>query len=243
MAKHGVPAVSAALLDDHREPNVVTIGAPADALFQAASISKVITGLTILRLWERRELDLDAPVNSLLRRWKLDGPGAERVSPRLLLCHRGGTNVPGFTGYAAGAALPALRQTLDGTPPANNARIEVTSPPGVEYRYSGGGTTILQQIVDDVCSQPFERIVHELVMRRTGMDRSGYAMPRENAADAVTAHDEQGQPLPGRWKAYPEQAAAGLWSNARKLAALTSLRSSRACCACPMAQGSRNTWE
>lgn len=220
MAKHGVPAVSAALIDDGRVPDIVTIGAPPEALFQAASISKVVAGLTVLRLWESRALDLDAPVNTLLRSWKLGGPGAERVTPRLLLCHRGGTNVPGFAGYAAGVTLPTLLQTLDGAPPANNARVEVTTPPGAAYRYSGGGTTILQQIVDDVCAQPFERIVRDLVLGPAGMERSSYAMPREKAADAVTAHDDRGKPLPGRWKAYPELAAAGLWSNARELAAL-----------------------
>lgn len=218
MSAHGVTAVSASVIDDGRISDTAAIGAPANAVFQAASISKVVAGLVTLRLWERRELDLDGPVNDQLRTWQLKGPQAEQVTPRLLLCHRSGTNVSGFAGYAAGTPLPMLLQTLDGTPPANNVAVAVTSPPGGVFRYSGGGTTVLQRLIEDVRGKPFDSVARDLVLSPVQMGRSIYSAPAPDAADAATGHDEQGVALPGRWKAYPEFAAAGLWSTSQDLA-------------------------
>src|SRR6478736_3456663 len=62
-----------------------------------------------------------------------------------LLSHSGGVTVHGFPGYAAGRAVPTLVQVLDGAPPANTPAIRVDTAPGKEFRYSGGGHTIVQQ--------------------------------------------------------------------------------------------------
>lgn len=220
MSGHGVTAVSAAVIDEGRIADTAAIGAPASALFQAASISKIVTGLVTLRLWERRELDLDVSVNNQLRTWRLQGQEAEKVTPRLLLCHRAGTNVSGFAGYAPETPLPTLLQTLDGTTPANNVAVAVTSPPGKAFRYSGGGTTVLQRLIEDVRGQPFDSVARDLVLSPVRMSRSIYSAPLPDTAAAATGHDEQGIALPGRWKAYPEFAAAGLWSTAQDLAGL-----------------------
>ena len=130
MAQHHVPAASVALIRDGAIVEHIAIGADPQTLFQAASISKVVTGVVILQLVDRREIDLDRPVNEALRSWKLSEPDAESVTARQLLSHRAGMNVPGFPGYAAGAHLPTLRQILDGAPPANTDPVRVDWKPG-----------------------------------------------------------------------------------------------------------------
>lgn len=214
-AQYRVPDACALMLGD--EPDeVFQTGPDALAYFQAASISKVIAGLCVMRLVEQRKLALDAPVNELLRSWKLGGEGAAAVTPRLLLAHRGGTNVPGFPGYAAGARLPTLLEILDGAPPANTPRVSVVQPPGARFLYSGGGTTVLQQVVADVTGKPFAEVATGLVLRPAGMD-AAYLVP---PGPSAKAHDEQGRVLPGDYHRYPELAAAGLWCTARDLARL-----------------------
>jgi CubicO group peptidase (beta-lactamase class C family) len=213
--RHRVPDVCAIVIGGVSDESFQT-GPDALAYFQAASISKVIAGLTVMRLVEQQKLGLDTPVNDLLRSWKLGGEDADKVTPRLLLAHRGGTNVPGFPGYAAGARLPTLLETLDGAPPANTPRVRVEHPPGVRFLYSGGGTTVLQQIVADVAGKPFAAVAAELVLRPAGMDAAYLTPPGPSA----TAHDEQGRVLPGDYRRYPELAAAGLWCTARDLAKL-----------------------
>jgi CubicO group peptidase (beta-lactamase class C family) len=213
--QYRVPDICALMLGGGPD-EVFQSGPDAPAFFQAASISKVIAGLTVMRLVEQQGLGLDTPVNELLRTWKLSGAGADKVTPRLLLAHRAGTNVPGFPGYAAGAKLPTLVEILDGAPPANTPRVRVEHPPGRGFLYSGGGTTVLQQVVSDVAGQPFADVATGLVLRPAGMQAS-YLIPPGPSAQA---HDEQGRVLPGDYRRYPELAAAGLWCTARDLARL-----------------------
>src|SRR5262245_42209119 len=107
-----VPAMSAALIREGAVAELAAVGADRLTLFQAASISKVVTAVLVLRLVEQGRIGLDSPMNGQLRSWTLNGDGAEPVTPRLLLAHRGGTTVPGFPGYAVGASLPTLAQIL-----------------------------------------------------------------------------------------------------------------------------------
>lgn len=219
--RHHVPGASAALIRNGEIAELLAVGVDRQALFQAASISKVVTGIVVLRLGEQGRIGLDAPVNTMLRDWQLPGDGAPLVTPSLLLSHRAGTTVPGFPGYAAGAPLPTLEQILDGRPPANTQPIRVAWPPGVAFRYSGGGTMVLQRLAMDVTGSGFDSLAHDLVLAPAGMSRSGFFQPPTAAqSDLCAAHDLQGDPLPGRFHVYPEHAAAGLWSTPADLARL-----------------------
>ncbi len=221
MARHRVPGASVALIRDGEIADTEAIGADPRTLFQAASISKVVTAVVVLRLVEQGRLGLDTPVNEMLRSWVLPGAGAPAVTPCLLLSHRAGTTVPGFPGYAVGAPLPDLIQILDGTPPANTPAVRVAWPPGEAFRYSGGGTMVLERLIMDASGTGFDRLARELVLAPAGMSRSGFLQPLPaSETDAAAAHDIQGEPLPGRFHVYPEHAAAGLWSTPSDLARL-----------------------
>ena len=219
--RHRVPGASAALIRNGEIAERLAVGVDPQTLFQAASISKVVTGMVVLRLGEQGAIGLDAPVNTMLRRWRLPGDGAERVTPTLLLSHRAGTTVPGFPGYMAGAPLPTLEQILDGKPPANTQPIRVAWPPGIAFRYSGGGTMVLQRLAMDVTGAGFDTLANDLVLAPAGMSRSGFFQPpTASQTDLCAAHDLQGNPLTGRYHVYPEHAAAGLWSTPTDLARL-----------------------
>lgn len=198
------------------QPDPIT----SDTLFQAASISKPVTALAVLRLAEHGYLDLDEDVNAYLTSWKVPANGGwqPRVTLRQLLSHTGGTTVPGFPGYPQGQPLPAALQVLNGKPPANTDPVIVNVLPGTLNRYSGGGTTIVQQLLVDLLGQPFPQIIQELVLNPLGMDRSTYELPRDRWQAAATAHPSGGTPQPGRWHVYPEMAAAGLWTTPSDLA-------------------------
>lgn len=190
--------------------------------FQACSISKPVAVLGMLRLVERGLLGLDTDVNALLRSWHVP-PNASwqpRVTLRQIASHTAGLTVGGFPGYGRGAQLPTLTQILTGAFPANTAGIRVDTLPGVEFRYAGGGTTVLQQVLEDVTGSPFADLLHELVLEPLGMSRSGYTqpLPDELHGEAAVAHRADGAPVEGRWHVYPELAAAGLWTTPGDLA-------------------------
>lgn len=221
MTRHRVPGASAAIIRNGEIVERVAVGADQDTLFQAASISKVVTGQVVLRLVDRGLTDLDSPINDLLASWKLPGTYPDRVTPRLLLCHRAGTTVAGFPGYAPGKALPTLHQILDGAPPANTPPVRSATPPGEALGYSGGGTMVLQQLAQDVSVVPFANLASDLVLGPVGMTRSSFAQPpAQSEKNVATAHDADGKPLAGGSRVYPELGAAGLWSTAADLARL-----------------------
>ena len=205
-APAAVPAASAAVLVGHDEV-VAAWGADKGTLFQAASISKPVAALMTLRLAAQDKLSLDADVNEYLRSWQLpNGAGQAPVTIRHLLCHGGALTVSGFPGYAQGAPRPSLTEILDGLPPSNTPAVRRDGPPGLEWRYSGGGYVVLQQLLEDVAGERFADLAAELIFRPARMTTATYDQPEPS--DAAAAH------IDGRkvdWRVYPELAAAGLW--------------------------------
>jgi CubicO group peptidase (beta-lactamase class C family) len=230
MARLKVPAVQAAVIDQGRLAwsrawGVATPGGPPvspDSLFQAGSVSKSLTALAALQLVEQGRLDLDGDVRARLRSWAIpQSPFLEReaVTVRRLLSHSAGFNVHGFDGYARGAPVPSLRQVLDGAAPANSEPIRVTSAPGAGHRYSGGGFTVLQQLMIDATGRPFEALLRHKVLASLGMADSGFEpLAPARARRAALGHRADGRAVEGGWHAYPEMAAASLWSTAADLA-------------------------
>jgi CubicO group peptidase (beta-lactamase class C family) len=111
---------------------------------------------------------------------------------------------------------------LDGRAPANTNRVFVDILPGSRFRYSGGGTTVAQQLVVDVLGRPFPAIMQELVLSPLSMKSSTYEqpLPEDRAGVAATGHPARNRPVEGGWHVYPEMAAAGLWTTPSDLARL-----------------------
>jgi CubicO group peptidase (beta-lactamase class C family) len=227
-----VPGVSIAVLDGGKVVWARGYGVTSDidgkpvtpdTLFQAASISKHVAALVALHLLDMGKLSLDEDVNLKLRSWKVpenDFTKSEKVTLRRLLNHSAGMTVHGFPGYEAGAPVPTLVEVLDGAKPANTAPIRVDVTPGTIWRYSGGGYTVMQQLVIDVGGKPFPQLAREYVLNPLGMTKSTYEQPLPTALEgsAATAHNSQGQPIKGKFHTYPEMAAAGLWTTPSELA-------------------------
>ncbi len=230
MRHYHVPGVSIALILDGRVAwargyGVLDVSSKTPVtpktLFQAASLSKPVTAMAVLRLADQGQLSLQAPVNTLLKSWKVPvGPFTGGVTLERLLNHTAGVTVGGFAGYPPGAALPTLLETLDGKPPANNRPVRVDVEPGSTFRYSGGGYEIVQQVLQDVTGQPFSALMGTTVLAPAGMQDSFFEQPLgpELAARAATGYNADGVQLPGKWHVYPELAAVGLWTTPSDLA-------------------------
>jgi CubicO group peptidase (beta-lactamase class C family) len=189
-----------------------------ETLFQAGSVSKPVAALAALKLVEEGKLNLDGDVNSQLKSWKVPENKFTKqhaVDLRGILSHTAGFTIHGFPGYVVGKPIPTLIQVLDGErPPANTRPVRVDKVPGKGFRYSGGGVTVMQQLVIDVTGQPFPQVVHDLVLAPLAMTSSTYEQPLPEAwtARASSGHTRQGKTFTGRWHVYPELAAAGLWT-------------------------------
>jgi CubicO group peptidase (beta-lactamase class C family) len=232
MAFHQVPGVSIAVINDGRIEwakgyGVLEVGtaAPVDTatLFQAASISKPVAAAGALQLVRRGRLELEGDVNAWLRSWHIPAnvyTAQHPVTLAGLLSHTAGFTVHGFPGYDVDSAIPTLAQILDGARPANTDSIRVVDVPGHAFSYSGGGYTVMQQLLTDVSHRSFADFIRRTVLDPLGMRRSTFEqpLPARLVRSAATAHGPDGRQLHGKWHVYPEMAAAGLWTTPSDLA-------------------------
>lgn len=234
MQFYKTPGVSVAFINDGRiewargyglceagshEP--VTI----ETLFQAGSISKPVTAIATLRLVQAGHLNLDEDVNRKLISWKVpenEFTQEKKVTLRGLLSHSAGVNMASFIGYLTHEPVPMLAQILNGVNPANTPPIRVEQVPGSGFRYSGGGYTIVQQLLIDVEKKSFPDLMRELVFEPLKMRHSTFdqPLPKSLANLAAAGHNFNGETPAGRWRILPEMAAAGMWTTPSDLARL-----------------------
>ena len=226
MAAYRVPGVSIAVINNFEIEWAGAFGVKQSdgedpvttkTLFQAASISKPVAAAAALHFADRGEFDLDVDVNQLLKKWHIpenEFTLEKKVTLAGILSHTAGLTVHGFPGYNQKSDRPTLVQILNGEKPANTAAIRVDKQPGSSWRYSGGGYTVMQQMLIDLRNQSFPQILREVVLDPLGMSDSTYEQPLqvERASQAASAHYGSGKTIPGKWHTYPEMAAAGLWT-------------------------------
>ncbi len=192
-----------------------------NTLFQAGSISKPIAALAALKLVQEKKIDLDTDVNQYLVSWKLPSSSFTKQTPvtlRHLLTHTAGTSVHGFPGYQQQESLPSNAEVLSGK--GNTDNVIVDQLPGSNWRYSGGGYTVMEQLVEDVTQLPFDKYLKNEVLVPLNMQHSTFEQPLEKTkwSLASAAFNQEGEQLEGDWHNYPEQAAAGLWTTPSDLA-------------------------
>ncbi len=235
MGRFNVPGVSIAVIKDYKIHWTKTYGradvttdtpVTPETMFQAASISKPVTAVAVMRAVEAGKLSLDEDVNRYLKSWKVPENEFTRARPvtlRALLSHTSGTGDGfGFPGYHPSAERPTLPQILNGEKPSNVGRVFWERPPFTAMKYSGGGTVIVQLVLTDVLGKPFHEIMRELVLDPIGMTNSTFEqpLPAQRDAHAARAHNGRGREMDAKWHVYPEQAPAGLWTTPTDLAKL-----------------------
>lgn len=194
--------VAFALIEDGRlyDEHFSSIGRPVDrdTLFQVASLSKWITAWGVMTLVESGRIDLDAPISQYLTRWTLppsefDNDG---VTVRRLLSHTAGlTDGLGYAGFAPGAEIQTLEQSLtrasDASPGADGAA-RVGAAPGGEWNYSGGGYTLLQLIIEEASGESFNAYMQRAVLQPLGMSRSSFELPEGGGDNIAEFFDADG---------------------------------------------------
>ncbi len=196
-----------------------------ETLFLAGQMSQAIATVGALKLVENGSLELDADVNDYLTSWRVpDNEFTEnsRVTLRGILTHTSGLSIPYFLGYLPGEPIPTRTQILDGLTPATNEPIRVLAEPGSGQHYSVGGYVVLQQLIEDVTNQTYSSFVDSVVLDPIGMVRSNHQqpLPDDLSSNAARGYEPTNEQVLGRWRIYPEHAAAGMWSTPTDLAKL-----------------------
>jgi len=185
--------------------------------FNIGSVSKTLTAWGIMTLAEGDLIDLDAPVERYLTRWHLPESkfDHEQVTIRRILSHTAGLSVRGYHGvFTPDDILPTLEESLMGYSGSDGA-LMVIYEPDTEFRYSSGGYTLLQLVIEEVTGEPFAAYIERTIFEPLGMADSGYEWTPELQAVVATPYDENGN----RWPQYQyvEQGSGGLYTTASDL--------------------------
>lgn len=198
----------------------------SDTLFSVGSISKVGTAVVTLKQVDLGRFKLDADINQYLTSWKVPESRYNKqsaVTLRRILSHTAGFNVHGFADFQPGESLPKTVDILTGKYPAKSSPVRLIFEPGSSFKYSGGGTTVQQMLLEDTLGKDFASLTQEQLFKPLGMNRSTYLNPVPNSLGNIAkAHDRSGRPraLPRGYEAMPEQAASGLWTTPGDLSKL-----------------------
>ena len=241
----GCPSVSVALLENGKVSTRTLLAEKShtkhvdpETIYQAASISKPITGLACAKLIEQGLFSYDTRVVDHLPEDIIHVISDEQNLPLLkqvtvahLLSHTSGLSQGGFPGYDR-EPIPSDEQILSGKAPANTVRVRFDTFPGGQYSYSGGGMTVLQVFLEEVTKIPFAEMMQKTVLNPLGMTRSHFGDLDKGEKNYATAHLTAEVEANAPYHVLPELAAAGLWTTPTDLlravaAVQTSLRGER----------------
>ena len=140
--------------------------ADVETLYQAASITKSINALGILKLVQGGRLSLDRDIRDDLKTWNFHDNELSKgrlITLRNLLSHTAGLSTGGFKGYTKGRSLPSLNQISDGKRPSNSEAVIPMLLPGTKRQYSGGGTLITKKILLDNISLDYAAFMKKTI--------------------------------------------------------------------------------
>lgn len=176
--------------------------------FNIGSVSKTFCAWGILTLVQEGKLDLDAPALDYVTRWELPRTAynPDDITLRRLLSHTAGLSLHGYPGWTDADTLPTIEESLNGT---NNGpgRVEVIHQPGTRYKYSGGGYTIMQLIIEEVTGMSFADYIDQAVLEPNGLLGSSFNIDADIRAASAAEYGRYGQELD--FQVFTAQAAAG----------------------------------
>ncbi len=187
-----------------------------NTVFQVASLAKFVSAIGVMRLVQQGALDLEAPVSQYLNRWHLpegefDNNG---VTIRRLLSHTAGlTDGLGYGGFKNPKDVQSLEASLTSAQdvdPGRDGIIKVGVLPGNEWRYSGGGFTILQLLVEEVSGKTFDAFMRTEIFEPLQMTSSFYQWDETFGSRLSTFYQEDGTVAAHHF--YTAQAASGLYT-------------------------------
>jgi CubicO group peptidase (beta-lactamase class C family) len=227
-----VPAVSMAAIRNGRIDwaqayGVTSLGgetATTRTLFGAASMSKPLTAVAVLKLVEEGKIDLDTDVNQYLKRWKIPEnafTSEQKVTVRELLNHTSGIGTHNGELYDPSQPIPTILQLLDGEKPAKTPPVRVEAVPGSKFAYANGGYLVLALLVEDVTGETFAHYMKRAVLNPIRMTDSTFdsPLPPSWASRGATGYWEDGKTgVPPAKFVEPNLAAGGLWTTPTDLA-------------------------
>ncbi len=177
MERQGIVGMSVAVVMDGRiiyekgfgwEDRENQIRASEKTMYRWASISKPVTAVAAMQLWERGDLDLDTSVSYYVPEFPDLG---YTITSNQLLCHQGG-----IVHYRNGEVVSTLREYTSPHPFEDTTmaldkfnQSPLVAEPGTKYSYTTHGYMLLGAVVQRAGKQKFADQVAERIAKPLGM--------------------------------------------------------------------------
>jgi CubicO group peptidase (beta-lactamase class C family) len=144
-----------------------------------ASVSKVVTAFTVLRLVDQGRIKLDSDIRSYLREIPYKG-----ITVRMLLNHRSGIPYYGYFTFHTWH-LGTILRNYDIVRLLKKHKFPLNFPPDSKFAYCNTNYALLALIVEKATGKPFPKAVKELVLNPLKMKHT-FVMDRSKQLSAVS---------------------------------------------------------
>lgn len=156
-----------------------------DTVFQIASVSKLVTATTLMRLYEQEKFGLDDDINAYLP-FSIRNPKHPDtpITFRMLLAHTSSiADGPSYeSSYTLGKSADSPLALSDylrdyftpGSAYYNAGKNFTANPPGAAYAYSNVGFGLLGYLAERIAGQSFDQLSRQEVFAPLGMTSSAW---------------------------------------------------------------------
>lgn len=145
-----------------------------ETIFEAASLSKIVTAYAALQLVDQGKLDLDKPLNQYLGN-NYDAGDDKRIN--LITARHVLTHSSGFPNWR----------------PRNSTILPIRFTPGEKFSYSGEGFVYLSKVIEHITSMKFDEYIKKNVLDPLQMTHSSFSWLDSYKKLHVYRHDGSGQ--------------------------------------------------
>ena len=144
-------------------------------LFDLASLTKLFTGLTVMRLWEQGKLRLNAPVTA--------------YAPQFV--HLADTTVDQVLGFEVSLTSPERIDAQQNRASGLQQLFHVMpQPQGTGRYYSDMHAMVLGHVIEGVCQKPLMDCICQEILAPLGMENTFAQVPEERLQDCVCYNRE-----------------------------------------------------
>ena len=140
-----------------------------DSLYRIASLTKMVTGLTIMKLCEDGILNLDTTIDKYLPRLKLNKDAQKTITLRHLLSHKSG--LPSEYTPEGAREESALEESLKGE--LANCTLE-SEPQQLKHLYSNLGIRLASLIAQQKTGEYYSALAKKYVLNPLGMTKTTF---------------------------------------------------------------------
>ena len=188
-----------------------------NTIFQVSSLSKFVTAVGVMKLTELGKINLDTPISRYLKRWQLPPSkfDNEQVTVRRLLSHTAGlTDELGYSGFENNESVQTLEESLTKAKDADkgvSGEVKVGIETNSRWKYSGGGFTLLQLLVEETSGQTFNEYMTNSLFKPLNMNSSSYILDDSLKNRLCEFYDADKTPAPHFY--YTSLAATSFYSS------------------------------